>query len=315
MTEEVINGVSNNSTSAVISQTTDDDPIDLRDSAGTYYIAQTFQPGTDYTITAVEVKLLKTGSPSGYVWIELWNTLSNEPSSLISGAISTKIKASDISGSATQYKFYLPKGISVASGTTYAVVINCDYSVDASNYITVRANTGGGLTPGQAYTGTSAGDDWTGVGIDDLWIKLYQGTLVPVVLSHLNQIPHGAGAYVYVPRSPTGWDYSAAYIFTVHNGQWQLNGLDTSNIVPAGAVAVKLLIICHSENTQKRFALRRDSGYLAFEYYIDVANQWCGSTEFTIECDSDRKFDYLSDLDGTSGVNRDIGVAVIGWYI
>ena len=82
MTEEIINGVSNDSSgSAVISQTTDDDSFDLRDSAGLYYIAQTFEPGTNYTITAIELKLLKTGSPSGYVWVELWNTSSYVPSS------------------------------------------------------------------------------------------------------------------------------------------------------------------------------------------------------------------------------------------
>jgi len=191
MTEEVINGVSNDSSgNAVISQINDDDPINLRNGSSSYYIAQTFDGG-GYTITAIEIKLLKTGSPKGYVWVELWNTDGTYPTTLISGAISTKIKATDISGTATQYKFYLPKGISLSNGTRYAVVVNCNYPIDASNYITVRANSPAGLTPGQAYTGTSV-LVWTGVGNDDLWIKMYQGTLIPIVLTQVNQAPVNA---------------------------------------------------------------------------------------------------------------------------
>ena len=195
MTEEIINGVSNDSSGAeVISQIQNDENIfHLRDTAGTYYIAQTFRPGSNYTITAIELMLLRTGNPRGYVWVELWTTSGGNPSALISGAISTKIKASDISGSATQYKFYLPKGISVSSGTTYAVVINCDVPVDASNYILMRDNSTGGLTNGQVYWGTS-GLSWNTNADADLWIKLYEGTLVPLVLNYLDRIPVNANS-------------------------------------------------------------------------------------------------------------------------
>lgn len=164
----------------------------LRYSTSYEKLGQTFLPGSSYQIAAVDLLLQQFGSPDGYVWVEIWNTYSNLPTSIISSsAVSGRIRAGDItSGSSSEYRFYFPKGISLTSGTRYAIVLRGDYSISTSNYIKWAYNDSSSYTDGQYCTYN--GSTWSGAGYD-FWFKTYYGAAQPIFLNKSEQVPVGIG--------------------------------------------------------------------------------------------------------------------------
>ena len=120
--------------------------------------------------------------------------------------------------------------------------------------------------------------------------------------------------YRFMPRSlPTVDDFNQAN-FT-HDGVWHVDGLDVSGIVPVNAVAVLFLLRFYNTSAGKVFDIRQDSGKGPYASFQGVASVWNGHLEWLIPCNSDRKFDYASELTGTNGTTRFALINVIGWCI
>lgn len=122
-----------------------------------------------------------------------------------------------------------------------------------------------------------------------------------------------AGLGRYVPRSAGAYDFTEAN-FT-HDGAWHTDGLNLSAIVPAGAIAVHLVLYILGTTAGKVFALQKNA--------VDTLNYtWNiiqGATAFNVDAivavDPDRLMDYLSSLTGTDGTTRLSRLAVLGWFI
>jgi hypothetical protein len=155
--------------------------------------AQTFQPSIKKQISAIDLKLSKTGSPDGYVWVEIWNTSGDLPTSkVIDSAVSGKIRTSDIASQGSGggvYKFYLPKGITLEANTRYAIVVIIgNYTIyDGSNFITWRHKDPGNYSNGRACHYDSSWSEFTG---RDFFFTTYYGETNAIILDQLIQ---GAG--------------------------------------------------------------------------------------------------------------------------
>lgn len=113
----------------------------------------------------------------------------------------------------------------------------------------------------------------------------------------------------YVVRDATTIDKTLADFTT--DGNWHVNGLDLSAIVPAGAIAVQLEIIV-TDNALSHFYIRRDATntFNRLNTFVQVVNRTFARTGM-IAINSDRLLDYLaSNVTWTT-----IGVTVVGYVM
>lgn len=118
------------------------------------------------------------------------------------------------------------------------------------------------------------------------------------------------GGYEYIERMVDTSDFTEVD-FTC-DGNWHVDGLDLSGIVPAGAVAVKLRLALIDDAASSRLVLRRDAahGENIVDATTQVANIWVGRTE-DISIDANRLLDYQA----SNLVFTAISVTVLGWFI
>ncbi|MFH1227029.1 MAG: hypothetical protein V1701_03875 [Planctomycetota bacterium] len=195
----------------------------LRYNSSWEKLSQTYYPIQTGDILAVELRLSKNNSPAaGYIWVEIWYTSGGSPSSLISGAISSKIKASDISDSDSDYKFYFPTGINLTYTSSYAIVLCGDYASSSSNYIKWGYTGTNPYTDGHAHIWN--GSTWSHIdtGEEDFWFKTYIGTACAILLRSSKDIPAGIGTM------------DPASTLDV-NGSARITGLTMSNLVVTDA--------------------------------------------------------------------------------
>lgn len=248
-------------------------------------LAQTFQPGSttlDKAITAVELYLQGFGSPTGYIWVEIFNTSSNVPSSYITFgadnrvARSGKIKATNIStASGGPYTFYLPKGIRLAQGTTYAIVLRCEYTESATNYIAwnYQRHTVDPYANGKIYQYN--GSNWfyyddVQYYYDFVFATYYGETNTPI----LDQLPAGAGqipeanlnlgglsgeGHILIPcwaysavKSGSTWGYGTTadnmlYQRIYNSSAANLDWIEYKVFLAAGTYTMKVLYEKHSD--------------------------------------------------------------------
>ena len=117
--------------------------------------------------------------------------------------------------------------------------------------------------------------------------------------------------YEYVPREVPAIDLTIAGF--PNKDAWQVNGLDLTGIVPAGAVAVHLAAKIRGTATNLAFGLRANATTKAFnslELTTQVANLYTHWIDFVVYIDVDRLVDYLHQ----TNLNW-IGVNILGWYI
>lgn len=134
--------------------------------------------------------------------------------------------------------------------------------------------------------------------------KIADGAVTPAKLSFT---PTAAG--IYVPRLVTSYDFLLGS-FPV-SGAWQVDGLNLSGIVPAGARAVHLGIVAISPVGPSNFVLRRDGVNLTNTINCSpvLAGVPMDKTDI-LAIDSDMLVDYYIAADITT-----LQLAVLGWFI
>lgn len=135
--------------------------------------------------------------------------------------------------------------------------------------------------------------------------------VVTVKIKDLNVTPAKAslGFGRYVPRNLNAWDKQIGDFTT--DGNFKLNGLDVSGIVPAGAVAVHLRIELSDDAANSLFIVRADAAFAEAQMRTrtQVANISL-DLNGVIPISSDRLLDYY----GSNLVFIAINVGVLGWF-
>ncbi|MBA7650771.1 hypothetical protein ES703_58582 [subsurface metagenome] len=115
--------------------------------------------------------------------------------------------------------------------------------------------------------------------------------------------------YEFVPRNPAAPDFTKVD-FTLAAG-WQVDALDLSGIVPAGAVSVRLRIY-YNHAAVSYFSIRKNAVDLEvfLQTQVNLANTPDQITQ-DMNIDSDRLVDYV----GQHTPVTTLDVSVCGWFI
>lgn len=116
--------------------------------------------------------------------------------------------------------------------------------------------------------------------------------------------------YEFVPRSVAALDFNEGAFTT--DGNWKVDGLDLSGIVPAGAVAVALNVYVSDDAANSTFQFQQDATnkYNSIIVVTQVAGIPIQHSE-VIVINSDRLLDYK----GSNLAFASINVTVVGWFI
>jgi hypothetical protein len=139
----------------------------------TVRVAQGITPATAGKLMFIDVKLLKTGTPTGNIWFELQSNSGGVPSNTVL-ASTWKIDVSRIATTATQIRLPFLVPYSVSASTLYHIVAQGDWTVSATNYISWRMD-----GSAAAYAGGSKAlydsdtTTWTADTDDDMWLRCY----------------------------------------------------------------------------------------------------------------------------------------------
>lgn len=171
------------------SQLTDDAAYVLFYDSGSEKIAQSFTPSTTADIAQVILKLYKTASPTGNMFVELRADSSGVPSGTVTATSSTLDVSTLTTSSSGELKtFTFTAGTSLTASTLYWLVLNTDYGVSTVNWVGV-------LTKGtsSSYAGGSAkkwnGSAWVNLGgldIDIYFDEYYASASGPANLKSYN---------------------------------------------------------------------------------------------------------------------------------
>jgi hypothetical protein len=139
----------------------------------TVKVSQGFQLGTAGPVPFIDVKLLKTGTPTGYLWFTIEGNSGGVPNNT-PVATSVKLDVSRLTTTATQVRVPFPTPASISAATQYHIVAQGDWAVSATNYVSWRMDgsaatyANGSKALYDSDTGT-----WTADTDDDLWLRVY----------------------------------------------------------------------------------------------------------------------------------------------
>ncbi|MBI2074861.1 MAG: Ig-like domain-containing protein, partial [Candidatus Levybacteria bacterium] len=142
------------------------------------WLAQTFTAGQTGFLTKVNLRLDRNNKndASGNVTVEIYNTVSDSPSTIISGA-SSSLAASGINKSTdTNYDFVFSSPPAISAGSVYAIVIHRSGTSDTNNYAWYSGVTSTDqYNGGGRYTLSNSGSSWTlqNTGKGDLRFQTY----------------------------------------------------------------------------------------------------------------------------------------------
>lgn len=112
----------------------------------------------------------------------------------------------------------------------------------------------------------------------------------------------------YVPRLKEGDFDIGGGIF---DGEWQIDGIDLSEIVPAEATGVIFAITSWGTNMDFEMRVNETYGIDRVHFATTAGGGYAGNVDghHILPCEADRKFDYR-------GINVDgFYLVVLGWFI
>jgi len=201
----------------------------LRDAAARTRLAQGFQVDTAGPLEFIDVKILKTGSPTGNFWFTVEANAGGVPSNTAL-ATSDKYDVSRLTTTAEWVRIPFRTPYSVSAVTQYHLVLYGDFTVSAVNYMSWRAD-----TTAAAYSkGSKAAYDgatWTTDTDDDFVFKVYitrNDTAVTLPTSYNQQALIG---FVYNNASGNLKHFTQknGRVFTGHGDDWQIGTYSSAN--------------------------------------------------------------------------------------
>jgi hypothetical protein len=143
----------------------------LRDNNARTKLSQGFQLATAGPVEFIDVKLVKTGTPTGNYWFTIESTAGGVPSGTVL-AMSDKYDVSLLTTDATWVRMPFRAPASLSAATQYHLVLQGDFTVSASNFMAWRADTTAATYANgskAAYDGTT----WTNDPDDDFMFKVW----------------------------------------------------------------------------------------------------------------------------------------------
>lgn len=195
----------------------------LRDATARTKLAQGFQVDNAGPCEFVDVKIYKTGTPTGNFWFTLESNSGGVPSGTAL-ATSDKYDISRLPTGQVWFRIMFRNPATLSAATQYHLVLQGDFTVSAVNYMSWRADTtAAAYSRGSkaAYDGTT----WTADTDDDFMAQIYVTTGDVAVV-----MPSG-----YTSKAHIGWvrnDGSGNFMDFVQHGNHVLLGVNT---VPASS--------------------------------------------------------------------------------
>lgn len=191
----------------------------LRDAAARTKLAQGFQVDNAGPCEFVDVKILKTGTPTGQFWFTIESNAGGVPSGTVL-ATSDKYDVSRLPTGAIWFRMMFHTPPTLSALTQYHLVLQGNFTVSVSNYMSWRADTtAAAYARGSkaAYDGTT----WTSDTDDDFTAQIYITTLDAAVV-----MPSG-----YTSKAHIGWvrnDSAGNFMEFVQIGKRASVGINTS---------------------------------------------------------------------------------------
>lgn len=141
--------------------------------------AQTFQASSNYDISSVILKLLRSGSP-GNITVSLYGVdVGTGKPDISGGVLATGTTDGDTlttSSSGEWREITFGAAYSVVSGTDYAIVTHCA-TADVLNLFRWRYNSSGGYSNGQDWLSANSGSTWGSLNADFMF-ETYNSSVV-----------------------------------------------------------------------------------------------------------------------------------------
>lgn len=139
----------------------------------TVRISQGFQMGTAGLIEFIDVKLLKTGTPTGNYWFTIEANNGGVPSNTPL-ATSDKYDVARLMTTAGVVRLPFRTPFSASAATQYHVVMYGDFTVSATNFANWRMDgSAGAYANGSKALFDSDTSTWTTDADDDMWLRVY----------------------------------------------------------------------------------------------------------------------------------------------
>lgn len=129
--------------------------------------------GSDYYLGKIEADLRKVNSPTGTVWLELYNNNAGNPGTIL--ATSTTKTAASLSATDNYEAFTFNTLVSLTSGTTYWITLNDDRAIDDTNLVEWAGNVDILATKAHYYLSIAGWTYWNDVNLN---YKTYEASVV-----------------------------------------------------------------------------------------------------------------------------------------
>lgn len=182
-------------------------------------LAQSFTPNVSGPLTSIDIKLLRTSTPTGNMWLTIEANSAGSPSGTTL-ATSRKIDVSRPPTGSTptngaNARFIFDNTTSVVAGTSYFWIFNSDYAGSTTAFMNVAYSANSITSTGTANVGLNTGIPFGNTGA--AWVNI-QGTTQPgatVGLGHFIFRTQVEANNVSVTM-PTGYDQKCflGYVFT-----------------------------------------------------------------------------------------------------
>lgn len=203
----------------------------------TVRVSQGITPVTAGRLVMIDVKILKTGTPTGNIWWELQSNSGGVPSNTVL-ASTWKLDVSRLLTTATVVRvaFLLPA--SVSASTLYHIVGQGDYTVSATNFVSWRMDGSAASYAGGSkalYDSDTA--TWTADTDDDLWLRVY---IERNNVDFSTTVPAGYRyAHIGYAYNDSAGDLRA---FEQHDRSWRLLKPDVNGLIVNEMAAANTLI-------------------------------------------------------------------------
>lgn len=169
-------------------------------------LAQSFLPSASGKVEFVDIEVFRAGTPTGTMWLTLEAVAGGNPSGSAL-ATSDKLDVAVVSTGHQWIRFPFRAPTTVTSGTTYNVVLQGDYAISGTNYVSWDYQATNAYANGQffTYNGTS----WTASAAADQTFKVYVTTNEAAV------------------TMPSGYDESVRLGFVYNNSSGSFVGFNS----------------------------------------------------------------------------------------
>jgi len=147
----------------------DTNQFDFANTGIRTYISSEILAGSSYTITQVEVRILRVGAGSAPDLVcEIRADTGSQPDTPPLATSTNTIVSADV-GTSMQWVAFQFAGLAVTNATRYYLGLKAS-SVDASNYYTAR---GGAISSGDVQSSLAGTTSWSGLSSRQWWQRTY----------------------------------------------------------------------------------------------------------------------------------------------